>query len=397
MKNNLTLFIEINDKNYFFLVGTSNSESNFEIIYKSKIPLEGIEDNKIIDSERVNKIVRENIFLIEQNLNHSFREVVIILENFDTKFLNITGYKRLDGSQILKENIIYILNNLKSYVDKIETKKTILHIFNSKFNLDNKKIINLPIGLFGDFYSHELSFVLIDNNEYKTLKNIFDRNRLKIKKILNKSFVSGVFINENYKDYETFFKIKINENDAKIFYFENNSLKNEQNFKFGTNIILRDIAKITSLKIDTIKQILSENKFDDETSSEDLIENKYFKNEIYKKIKKRLIYEIANARIREISNILIFQNINFKIHNKNTRIIFLEIESKTQLDSFDQIYKNNFSNNGKIELNITNNSSVENLLSTAHKLVHFGWNTEAIPTTPTKKSLIRRLFEAVFS
>ena len=26
------------------------------------------------------------------------------------------------------------------------------------FNLDNKKIENLPIGLFGDFYSHELSF-----------------------------------------------------------------------------------------------------------------------------------------------------------------------------------------------------------------------------------------------
>ena len=72
----------------------------------------------------------------------------------------------MNGTQILRENITYILNNLKSYINLIET-KTILHIFNSNFYLDNKKIDNLPIGLFGDFYSHELSFVLINSNDYK--------------------------------------------------------------------------------------------------------------------------------------------------------------------------------------------------------------------------------------
>ena len=71
----------------------------------------------------------------------------------------LTGFKKLNGSQILRENITYILNTLKSYVDNAEPKKTIIHIFNSSFNLDNKKIDNLPIGMFGDFYSHELSFI----------------------------------------------------------------------------------------------------------------------------------------------------------------------------------------------------------------------------------------------
>ena len=49
------------------------------------------------------------------------------------------------------------------------------------------------------------------------------------------------------------FYIKIQEYNSKIFYFENNSLKYEQNFEFGSNIILKDISKITSLKIDIIK------------------------------------------------------------------------------------------------------------------------------------------------
>ena len=120
-----------------------------------------------------------------------------------------------------------------------------MHIFNSKFSLDNKKIDNLPIGLFGDFYSHELSFTLLNKNDFKNLKIIFDKCNLKKKKILTKSFIKGVNISENYKNIDTFFQIKINDN-SKIFYFENNALKFEQNFKFGTDIVIKDISKITS-------------------------------------------------------------------------------------------------------------------------------------------------------
>ena len=35
------------------------------------------------------------------------------------------------------------------------------------------------------------------------------------------------------------------------------------------------------------------------------------------------------------------------------------------------------------------------MINTANNLVHFGWNKEAIPVTQSKKSLIRRFFDAV--
>ena len=79
------------------------------------------------------------------------------------------------------------MNTLKSCVDEYEAKKkTILHIFNTKYFLDEKKIENLPIGLFGDFYSHELSFSLIDTNNFKNIENIFNVCNLKIKKVFLK-------------------------------------------------------------------------------------------------------------------------------------------------------------------------------------------------------------------
>ena len=146
-----------------------------------------------------------------------------------------------------KDNITYMLNVLKSKISEVENQKKILHIFNSKYILDKKEIENLPIGLFGNLYSQELSFILIDNNDYKNLKKIFENCNLRIKKIISKKFLDGINIINKDLDIETFLKIQINENDTELLYFENSALKFIQNFRFGSNLILNDITKVTGL------------------------------------------------------------------------------------------------------------------------------------------------------
>ena len=395
MKNSsIELYLEINNLSFIFLVGDSDEYNQFKIIFKLELPLQGIENNRITDLEKVSDIIKKNIYSIEQKLNHTFKKIVLILENFEPTFINFSGFKKLNGSQILRENITYILNTLKSCVDKTESKKTVLHIFNSKFYLDNKKVDNLPIGLFGDSYSHELSFTLINSNDFKNFKNIFDKSNLKIKKILIKSFINGVnTINNNKSD--TFFHISINENDTKIFYFENDSLKFEQIFKFGINIIIKDISKITLLNIDNIKIVLDKIKSFHDISEDELVEQNFFKDNTYRKIKKKLIYDIALARIQEISEIILFENINFEHYKKFSNNIYLEIDHKLQSKCLNEIYKTVFSMNEKYNTKFINFSS-ENMISTAHKLVHFGWKKEAIPISVAKKSFIAGLFDRIF-
>ena len=395
MKNSsIELYLEINNLSFIFLVGDSDEYNQFKIIFKLELPLQGIENNRITDLEKVSDIIKKNIYSIEQKLNHTFKKIVLILENFEPTFINFSGFKKLNGSQILRENITYILNSLKSCVDKTESKKTVLHIFNSKFYLDNKKVDNLPIGLFGDSYSHELSFTLINSNDFKNFKNIFDKSNLKIKKILIKSFINGVnTINNNKSD--TFFHISINENDTKIFYFENDSLKFEQIFKFGINIIIKDISKITLLNIDNIKIVLDKIKSFHDISEDELVEQNFFKDNTYRKIKKKLIYDIALARIQEISEIILFENINFEHYKKFSNNIYLEIDHKLQSKCLNEIYKTVFSMNEKYNTKFINFSS-ENMISTAHKLVHFGWKKEAIPISVAKKSFIAGLFDRIF-
>jgi cell division protein FtsA len=395
-KDSLILFLEINNLNYIFFVGKNDEENNFQIIFKQEVPLAGIEDDKISSLEKVFSTIKQNLYLIEQKLEHTFNEIVLILDYFNLTFLNLTGYKKLNNSQVLRENIIYILNTLKSCVVETEKKKNILHIFNSKFYLDKKKIENLPVGLFGDFYSHELSFVLINKNDYSNLENVLDKCGLQIKKILVKSFISGALTSNNNKNLDTFFYLKINENNSKLFYYENNCIKSEQNFKFGADIVIKDISKITYLNFDTIKMILKQMEFKENIKEDELIDKFFFRKIDYRKIKKKLIYDIALARIEEMIKIILFKNINYVNYNKISKNIFFEIDDRVTSNFLEKIFKMEISNRDSFKVNLIKNTSYDCMLQTAYEIVHFGWKKEAIPIIQPKISLTKRFFEAIF-
>ena len=398
MKNSsLSLFLEINNTELIFFVEEKDEQNNYKITNKQIIPIIGVDGDRDSVFDKIFPSIKENIYKIEQELNHTFKEIVLILENFEFTFLNLSGYKKLNGSQIMRENITYILNILKSYINEIEIKKKVLHIFNSKFCLDNKKIENLPIGLFGDFYSHELSLVLINSNDHKNINIIFENCNIKIKKILLKSFLKGAFISDKNLNTETFFSIKLNDHDSKIFYFENNSLKFEQNFKFGLDIILQDISKVLSLDKSIIKKILSKIDPKQKILGDELVEKEYFIGENFRKIKKKLIHQVALARIEEISDLILHRNINLKYYKESTKIIFLELSKNFNSESVKENLRSNFSMQGKFEVKLLDNLMSDNMLKTLNKLVHFGWKKEAIPTSQAKKSVISRFFDAIFS
>ena len=124
MKNSsLKLYLEINNLNYIFSVCEADKLDKIKIIYELELPLIGIENNRITDLEKVSDFIKKHIYIVEQKLNYTFKEIVLILENFDLTFTNLSGFKKLSGSQILRENVTYILNTLKSCIDENDEKK----------------------------------------------------------------------------------------------------------------------------------------------------------------------------------------------------------------------------------------------------------------------------------
>ena len=391
------LFVEINESNYIFVAGVYDDNQNLKIVEKIITSSKGIDKNKFTNIDEAQETIKKNIQTIEDKLNCVFKEATIIVDNFDYSCINISGFKKLNGSQVLKENISYILNSLKLAITENENEKTILHIFNSKSILDGTRIENLPIGLFGDFYSHELTFFMIGNNDLKNIQQIFNKNNLKVKKVLVKNFIEGAQLIDQDNDTETFLKIKINKNDSNISFFDRASFRYVEYFNFGTNIILKDIMKVCSINYEIIKKILSDKYFENKNlENNEFLEEKYFVEGSYRKIRKKLIADIVSARIEEIIDIVLNKNINMKSFKENNCKIYIIIEDEIIFDNFKGHFKSYCSKDYNFDPSLVNNFEIDSLIMSAANLSIYGWKKEAIPVAQTKNSLITRIFKSLF-
>ena len=394
--NEPVLFVEINKNNFIFTVGKYDENQNFSIIETLAAPSNEILNGKIVNIDDAKLKVKKNIEDLENKLNCIFKTASIIIDDLNYSCINISGYKKLNGSQLLKENISYILNSLKLAVNENEGKKTILHIFNSGSALDGIKVNNLPIGMFGDFYNHELTFFLLENNDLKNVNTIFKENNLNISKILLKNYSEGVQI-INKKNSDTFLRIKIGKEISSIFLFDQSSFKYGQNFNFGSNIILNDIIKICSVDKETIIKFLSDKIFKEKNlKDEDLLEKKYFLEKSYRKIRKRLILDIAKSRIEEIADIILNKNINLSFIKKKDLKVYLFFDEKLIADNFLNNFNDNFLKSTNSIPVLMRDFEVKETVQNAASLITFGWTKEAIPVAQVKNSLITRIFKSIF-
>ena len=391
----LEFFLEINEYKFYYTIVEYDSNGNFEIVLRHSGLNPGIVKGKIQDFDLISKNIKENIYSIEKKLNFTFKDVILILSNFECSVINFSGYKKLNGSQLTKENITYIINSLKSQVDKTEKNKKILHIFNSDHILDKKNIENIPIGLFGDFYSHELSFFLINNNDYRNLKNLINNCNLNIKKAISKNFLENIYFIKEY-DINSFFNISINENNSNIVFFKNSSLKFFQSFNFGTDIIVNDISKVLAIEKDKIKKLLLSTDFKNIKSGKDLIEKEYF-DQNFRKIKKKMVLDIAQARVQEICEVIFTKNINIDNFLKEQKLIILQMNDETNFQFFKESFIGFLSNYKQLEIKIASKLENKFFFKNAGELVQFGWKKEAIPIIQERKSIIARIFDFLFN
>jgi hypothetical protein len=132
-------------------------------------------------------------------------------------------------------------------------------------------------------------------------------------------------------------------------------------------------------------------------TDDEFVEKELFKNINYRKIKKKLIFEIAEARIQELSELIITKNINFSNSIKKNGTIFFQINDKSNFECFKESFTLFFSKNHHLLFKFTNKISIEDLIKNTNNLVNYGWKKEAVPVIQIKKSLIARIFEAIFS
>tara|TARA_Y100001958_G_C21203865_1_gene530188 strand:- start:217 stop:1419 length:1203 start_codon:yes stop_codon:yes gene_type:complete len=393
------LFIDIDDKKIIFSAIRYNETSDYEIISNLIVKSDGIENGKIVNVKKFSTVIKNTLSEMEEKINHLFTKAIIIISPDKINCINVCGYKKLNGSQVSKEDVTYILNDSKKLIILNENRNSLVHLFNSSFSIDSDNLENLPIGLFGEFYNQNMSFFLIEKNTLKNIKSLFNDCGISIERIVLKSFVEGINLLTKKVIDKNFLTIKIQEERSNLSLFKNNCFLYSEEFNFGSNLFLQDLSKICSLKIEEVESVLKDlnlKSFSNRLEHE-ILDKKYFIHSPYRKIRLKLIYDVVEARLDELFEIFYKKNINLNYYKKSNKALYIYVENPILL----KIIKSIFEKKNIKDLQIVFNEPYEERLVSAilgtAELVGKGWEKEAIPIIQSKKSIISRLFSSLFS
>jgi cell division protein FtsA len=392
------LIIDLNDDQIILFVVSFNEARDFKNLKKIILETEGIQKGRIINIETVSQLLKKTINVIEEEINFFFSSTAVIINPNQINCLNVSGYKKLNGSKVSNEDITYILNDIKKIILENENNYSLVHLFNSGFSLDSDNLENLPIGLFGEFYNQNMTFFLVNKNIIKNINSVFNSCGLNIEKIILKSFAEGVYLLSQKKAEKNFTILTLKNEKISISSFRNKSYIFDEEFKFGVDLIKKDISKLCSLKIEEVENFMQKVKLKDahENDSESCLDKKYFYISPYRKIKHKLIIDIITARLEELLEICYKKNTNIKNLKKNDKL-YVYIGPSKYYENIKYIL-----DNAKlaISLDIFDKNAEESFLAGVNgavELVSNGWEKEAIPTTYKKKSLISGFFSRLFS
>ena len=393
------LIVSLNEYKIIFFVISYSETKDHKLIKSITVDSEGIRGGKIVDIDLVTQLIKKTINSIEDELNYFFSEASVVINPNNVNCINVSGYKKLNGSQVSKEDITYILNDIKKTITLSENKYSLVHLFNSSFSIDSDNLENLPIGLFGEFYNQNMTFFLVNKNILKNVKLTFNNCGVNIDRIILKPFVEGINFLQKNKNNTNFTVITLEDERINISLFKNKSHILTQDFEFGIELIIKDISKLCSLKINEVKFFLAEINLIStlEIDEESCLDKKFFSSSPYRKIKHQLILDIIAARLDELIEICYEKNSNLNYFRKSNNIIYVVIEKYKYFENIKFALRKNKLINSEFIFGDNSEKSLMRSLNGAVELIGRGWEKEAIPVVQSKKSIISAFFSRLFS
>ncbi len=386
------LIIELDDDKIKYGVFETNEESDYKLLTKKISNNAGIEKGKILDLDQSVKTISADLHNIEKKVSKVFKSISVVLNQKDVFCTNLSGFKKLNGSKVEKRDLDYILNEAKNSISKNQRNNSILHILNSNFILDKTKQKKMPINIFGDHLSLDMTFVSIPENNLKNIKEIFSKSDLKIDRVISKPFAENINLLNLNKNLKNFISINFGNELTTISLCQNSSLVFFKTFPFGTNSIYNDIKQLCSINKNEIATVL-ENLQDNQSG---YIDKKFFVSSNYKKLSINHFMEIINARIKEIINFTFNNNKNLDYYEKRIEKINFFFEDACIYKNLGHIFKEYLNLNDKIIGAECLSRDDIGTLHGAAELLFNGWPNEAIPFSNRKKSIISGFFERFF-
>ena len=304
-------------------------DQSSKIIYSSNIKITEVPESENLDKS-LNNLIRD----AEKKLSTHIVDVNILYDTSKFNFIDISIKKYFDQPTLISKYYKSLVEEAKFIISENNFKDQVLHIVINNMIVDeNRKLETIIEDIKIKSLILDLKFICLKKSLINNLSNKFKQNNLNILNIYCSSYVKSIFYKKNIATENNFIFLDIGHQRTSALFFNNNKFQFLKSVPIGGNNITKDISKVLKLDINFSEDLKI--KFNKDENEISFTKNSVNDFNLYREITEKnipidLLKKVIDARVNEIIDMSVKQNIYFKKLNsiEKPKIIFIGSGSK---------------------------------------------------------------------
>ena len=140
--------------------------------------------NNIQLENNLNRVLKEQIIIIEKKINYTLNNINLILSDPNNLKIEISIKKNYDLKHIQKDQIQYLIQDLKQQILTSNKDLKILHIIIENYIIDGNKIHEIPLQMNCKNLIIEAKFICVKKNLADFFYKIFKNYQIKLNSVI---------------------------------------------------------------------------------------------------------------------------------------------------------------------------------------------------------------------
>ena len=182
-------------------------------LYKEELNLENTVDD--LELKNLSNFLDDNIFKVEKLFGKFVNNIFVAIDA--GKILNVNmGLKKNYDQGINLKILESLLIEAKDLFKENNKDHKIMHMLIKKYIIDGESYLNFVNDLKTDSISLEVSFICIPIELSSEINHILDKYHIQINRFLNKSYINGLFVDEEIEQAHKISKVLSGHNENEV-------------------------------------------------------------------------------------------------------------------------------------------------------------------------------------
>ena len=227
--------------------GTFNPSNNNKVSFS--------ESEFFIDRSNLELKIQKIITSLENDTNEYIDNINLMIDSPKMLSVSFSLSKKLNGSQLKKKNIQFLVQEAKQQILKYYTNYNIVHIIINNYKIDGVDYSYFPDEIKCDFLSLDIFFICLPTDLVLYFKNIFAKSNILVDQIICSSYVKSIYYKDNIKLGGHISFIDVGFNKSSVISYYNHKILSLDVLPIGGNHITKDISIILEMDLEKSEQV----------------------------------------------------------------------------------------------------------------------------------------------